>query len=145
MRRGSVKKGFIFLSFVVVILLFVTSFVSSSSGPSVPVIKGRWESGTFVGDFNGDGIVESFRVVLIVEDQNGSSFTGKTGAIGSPQGYDLETEVYFNITGTIDQYGYITIRIVGLENEPPTVGKYEEGRIKLQEPQYGEVILYRAS
>ncbi|ADA67109.1 hypothetical protein Tnap_1021 [Thermotoga petrophila RKU-10] len=41
--------------------------------------------------------------------------------------------------------GFIFLRIVGFENVPPTVGKYEEGKIKFQDPQYGEVILYRTS
>ncbi|PLV57149.1 hypothetical protein [Thermotoga sp. SG1] len=133
------KKGFVFLGLVVAALLLVTSCVSSSSGPSIPVIKGRWESQTFTGDFDNNGTVESMKFVLVVEQQDGFSFTGRFGA------NSMGIDILLDITGTIDQYGYLTIRLTGFENATPLTGRYESGKIKIYYPQYGEIVLFKTS
>jgi|GEM_PF-3141421 len=84
--------------------------------------------------------MDSIIIVLIVEQQNGSYFTGRFGmrVISG----DLSADILYDAHGTIDQYGYLTITFTDVETNTVT-GKYEEGRIKLQDPVYGEMVLLK--
>jgi hypothetical protein len=131
------RRLFLFFVAVSVALALVSGCVASggSSSSSIPNIVGRWEStSTFPIDINYDGTPDTYgKYVMIVENQNGSTFTGLSGGVELSSGI----QAFLPMTGTITSGGNIVITetltdpTTGQTVTKTSQGVYASGRITI--------------